>query len=514
MPYVLALDQGTTSSRAIVFDERGEIRGAYRREFPQHFPKPGWVEHEPEDIWQSQLDTARVALRNAGIAASDVAAIGITNQRETTLIWERATGRPIYPAIVWQDRRGAPLCEALKARGDEARVRATTGLLLDPYFSATKIAWLLDNVPRARERAERGELAFGTVDAWLVWKLTAGNAHVTDYTNASRTLLFDLATLQWSGEMLELFTIPRALLPEARPCVGRFGTIDPALLGAPIPIGGIAGDQHAALVGQACFEKGLAKNTYGTGSFVLLNTGDALVRSGTDGRPANGLLTTVAYALDIGRATYALEGSIFVTGAAVQWLRDGLGIIERASDVERLAARVADNGGVYFVPAFAGLGAPYWDPYARGAIVGLTRGTTREHLARATLESMAFQTADVVAAMERAAQVALAELRVDGGAAANDLTMQFVADHARHGRRSAATARDDVARRGVSGRHLDRPLARSRRGRKALARATPLSSCARCARARTAPAHVAPRRRARGTLGRTRFVNGAAVGIW
>ena len=427
MPYVLALDQGTTSSRAIVFDERGEIRGADQREFPQHFPRPGWVEHEPDDIWQSQLDTARGALRNAGLAASDVAALGITNQRETTLVWERATGRPIYRAIVWQDRRGAALCEALEARGAQERVRAITGLLLDPYFAATKIAWLLENVAGARERAERGELAFGTVDAWLVWNLTGGGAHVTDYTNASRTLLFDLVTLEWSDEMLKLFNIPRAILPETRPCVARFGTAAPASLGAPIPIAGIAGDQHAALVGQACFEKGLAKNTYGTGSFVLLNTGDTRVRSAGPS-PSTGLLTTIAYAFETGKATYALEGSIFVTGAAVQWLRDGLGIIDRSSDVERLAARVADNGGVYFVPAFTGLGAPHCDPYARGAILGLTRGTTREHLARATLESMAFQTADVVAAMEREAQFSLAELRVDGGAAANDLTMQFVAD--------------------------------------------------------------------------------------
>ncbi|MBD5633557.1 MAG: glycerol kinase GlpK [Candidatus Eremiobacteraeota bacterium] len=422
MPYVLALDQGTTSSRAIVFDELGTIRGVAQREYPQHFPKPGWVEHDPHDIWRSQLDTARGALRNAGIAARDVAAIGITNQRETTLVWDRRSGAPVHPAIVWQDRRTAPLCEALKNDGREERVREITGLLLDPYFSGTKIAWLLDNVAGVRERAERGELAFGNVDSWLAYNLTDGAAHVTDYTNASRTLLFELAKLEWSDEMLELLRIPRAMLPEALPSIARFGTAAAEHLGAPIPIAGIAGDQHAALVGQAGFARGLAKNTYGTGSFLILNTGTQPVRS------ENGLLGTIAYGTAPGRAVYALEGSIFVTGAAVQWLRDGLGIISAASDVEHLAARVSDNGGVYFVPAFVGLGAPYWDPYARGTIVGLTRGSTREHIARAVLEAMAYQTADVVRAMESDSGLRLAELRVDGGAANNDLTMQFQAD--------------------------------------------------------------------------------------
>jgi len=422
MPYVLALDQGTTSSRAIVFDEHGAIRGLAQREFPQHFPKPGWVEHDPVDIWRSQLETARGAIANAGVGARDIAAIGITNQRETTIVWDRTNGAPLHNALVWQDRRGAPLCETLKARGKEDRVRAVTGLLLDPYFSGTKIAWLLENVKGLREKAERGDVAFGTVDSWLVYNLTGGTRHVTDYTNASRTLLFDLETLTWSDEMLELFGIPKAMLPEPLPSSGRFGESTAEQFGAAIPIAGVAGDQQAALVGQAGFAKGLAKNTYGTGSFLLLNTGEDLVRS------TNGLLTTVAYGSEPGKATYALEGSIFVTGAAVQWLRDGLGIISASSDVEQLAARAKDNGGVYFVPAFVGLGAPYWDPYARGAIVGLTRGSTSEHVARAALEAMAYQTADVARAMEADSSVGLAELRVDGGAATNDLTMQFQAD--------------------------------------------------------------------------------------
>ncbi len=422
MPYVIALDQGTTSSRALVFDERGTIRGVDQREFPQSYPKPGWVEHDPGEIWRSQLETARGALRNAGVSASDVAAIGITNQRETTLVWERASGAPVYPAIVWQDRRTAAFCDELKARGVEPQVRRATGLFLDPYFSGTKLAWLLDTIDGLRERAERGELAFGTVDSWLIWNFTGGESHVTDYTNASRTLLFDLERLDWSDDMLALLRIPRALLPKVQPSVGRFGTALAEMLGAPIPIAGVAGDQHAALVGQAGFTKGLAKNTYGTGSFLMLNTGDEIVRD------RGGLLTTIAYGLEAQKAVYALEGSIFVTGAAVQWLRDGLGIISTSAEVEALAARVPDNGGVYFVPAFAGLGAPHWDPYARGTIVGLTRGSTREHLARAALEAMAYQTADVVRAMQREAKLDLAELRVDGGAATNDLTMQFQAD--------------------------------------------------------------------------------------
>lgn len=419
---VLALDQGTTSSRAVLFDERGAIVAFDQREFPQSFPQPGWVEHDPVAIWTSQLATARGALRNARVTAADVVAIGITNQRETTVLWERATGKPVANAIVWQDRRTAAACDVLRERGIGELVTAQTGLLLDPYFSATKIAWLLDDVDGLRARAERGEIAFGTVDAWLIWNLTGGARHVTDVTNASRTMLFDVHRLRWSDELLAAFGVPRALLPEVLPCTAEFGTTAVEHFGEAIRIAGVAGDQHAALVGQAGFAPGLAKNTYGTGSFVMLNTGERVVRS------EHGLLATIAFAFEPGRATYALEGSIFVTGAAVQWLRDGLGVIERSSDVEQLARTVEDGGGCYFVPAFAGLGAPYWDPYARGAIVGITRGTTRAHLARAALDAMAYQTADVVAAMERDAGMRLAELRVDGGASANDLAMQFQAD--------------------------------------------------------------------------------------
>jgi glycerol kinase len=419
---VLALDQGTTSSRAIVFDARGDVVAFDQREFPQHFPQPGWVEHDPRDIWRSQLDVARGALRNGSLAAADVVAIGITNQRETTVLWDRATGEPVHRAIVWQDRRTAPMCEELRARGLGELVTAQTGLLLDPYFSATKIAWLLDNVDGLRARAEAGEIAFGTVDSWLIWNLTGGARHVTDVTNASRTMLFDIHRLQWSDELLAAFGIPRALLPEVLPCTAEFGTTDVAHFGGAIRITGVAGDQQAALVGQAGFEPGLAKNTYGTGSFVVLNTGDRVVRS------EHGLLSTVAFAFEPNRATYALEGSIFVTGAAVQWLRDGLGVIDRSGDVEQLAGEVDDSGGCFFVPAFTGLGAPYWDPHARGTISGITRGTTRAHLARAALDAMAYQTADVVAAMEGDAAMRLAELRVDGGASVNALAMQFQAD--------------------------------------------------------------------------------------
>jgi glycerol kinase len=420
--YILALDQGTTSSRAIVFDREGRIRGLDQAEFPQQFPAPGWVEHNPDDIWRSQLGTARGALRNANAAASDIAAIGIANQRETALLWERATGRPVHNAIVWQDRRTAADCDALRAAGHDDEVRRRTGLLLDPYFSATKIRWMLDRVPGLRARAERGEIAFGTVDTWLVWNLTGGKRHVTDVTNASRTLLFDIERLAWSDELLATFDVPRAVLPEVLPSSAAFGASQPELFGAPIRIAGVAGDQQAALAGQAGFTRGLAKNTYGTGSFVVLNTGDTIVRSEA------GLLSTIAFGFEPGRVSYALEGSIFVTGAAVQWLRDGLGIIERSSDIETLAREVDDCGGVYFVPAFAGLGAPYWDPYARGTLVGLTRGTTRAHVARAALEAMGYQTADVIAAMQRDAGLALGELRVDGGAARNDIAMQFQAD--------------------------------------------------------------------------------------
>ncbi len=422
MPYILAFDQGTTSSRAIVFDHSGAIKGLDQREFPQIFPKPGLVEHDPADILRSQLETARGAMRNANVEASEIAAIGITNQRETTIVWNRASGKPIHNAIVWQDRRTAPFCEELKRRGLEDSIREKTGLVIDPYFSGSKVRWLLDNVPGARERAERGELCFGTVDSWLVYNLTGGKRHVIEYTNASRTLLFNISTLDWDDDLLREFGVPRAMLPEPLPSIADFGTTVPSMLGAAIPIAGIAGDQHAALVGQAGFEKGLAKNTYGTGSFAMLNTGDARVKS------ENGLLTTIAFATEKGRATYALEGAVFVTGAAVQWLRDGLGIISSSAEVEELARRVPDSGGVYFVPAFVGLGAPHWDPYARGAILGLTRGSTREHIARAALEAMAYQSAEVISAMESDSKLGLKELRVDGGAAANDLTMQFQAD--------------------------------------------------------------------------------------
>ncbi|MGD1066715.1 MAG: glycerol kinase GlpK [Vulcanimicrobiaceae bacterium] len=422
MPVILALDQGTTSSRAIVFDAQGSIVAFDQQEFPQHFPQPGWVEHDANDIWSSQLAVARNALRNARVSAADVAAIGITNQRETTILWERATGRPVAHAIVWQDRRTAPMCEDLTKRGLGETVTALTGLLVDPYFSGTKIAWLLDNVAGLRTRADAGEIAFGTVDSWLIWNLSGGKRHVTDVTNASRTMLFDIHTLQWSDELLRALNVPKSVLPEVLPSTADFGTTVSDHFGGAIAIGGVAGDQQAALVGQAGFERGMAKNTYGTGSFVVLNTGDQVVRS------TQGLLSTIAFGLQPGKATYALEGSIFVTGAAVQWLRDGLGLFERSPEVEFLARQVEDTGDVYFVPAFAGLGAPYWDPYARGTIIGITRGTTRAHLARAALEAMAYQTADVIAAMERDAGVPLKELRVDGGASANDLTMQFQAD--------------------------------------------------------------------------------------
>jgi glycerol kinase len=419
---VLALDQGTTSSRAVVFDERGTVLAFDQRELPQIFPRPGWVEHDPLAIWETQLEVARGALRNARLSAADVVAIGITNQRETTILWERTTGKPVANAIVWQDRRTARACETLRRRGVDAKVTARTGLLLDPYFSATKIAWLLDNVPRLRARAEAGEIAFGTVDSWLIWNLTSGARHVTDVTNASRTMLFDVHELRWSDELLAAFDVPRALLPEVLPCTAEFGTTTIEHFGGWIRIAGVAGDQQAALIGQAGFTPGIAKNTYGTGSFVVLNTGDRIVRS------EHGLLATIAFAFERNRATYALEGSIFATGAAVQWLRDGLGIIATSSDVERLAREVRDAGDCYFVPAFTGLGAPHWDPEARGTIVGITRGTTRAHIARAALDAMAYQTADVVEAMERDAGMKLAELRVDGGASANDLVMQMQAD--------------------------------------------------------------------------------------
>lgn len=417
-PVILALDQGTTSSRAVVFDVQGEIRAFAQREFAQYFPQPGWVEHDPYEIWTSQFATAVQALREAGVTANDVAAIGITNQRETTLLWDRSSGEPLCNAIVWQDRRTAAQCEELRDAADMVCER--TGLVLDPYFSATKLAWMLDRCEGARERAARGELAFGTIDTWLIWKLTEGRAHVTDVTNASRTMLFDIHTLGWSPDLLDAFDIPASVLPNVLPCTADFGTTE--LFGTPLRICGVAGDQQAALLGQAGFTAGIAKNTYGTGSFLMLNTGDRVVRSKA------GLLSTIAFGLKPGSVTYALEGSVFITGAAVQWLRDGLRMFESSSEIETLAAQAEGNGGVYFVPAFAGLGAPYWDPYARGAIVGLTRGSTRSHLARAALEAMAYQSADVIDAMAHDSGVTLRELRVDGGASRNALAMQFQAD--------------------------------------------------------------------------------------
>ncbi|HET7716728.1 MAG TPA: glycerol kinase GlpK [Bauldia sp.] len=422
--HILAIDQGTTSSRAIVFDARMRIVGVAQKEFRQHFPKPGWVEHDPEEIWETVVSTCRAALRKAKVKPSAVAGIGITNQRETTVVWNRKTGKPIHPAIVWQDRRTADACAALRKAGIELEVTTRTGLLLDPYFSATKLAWLLDHVKGARERAERGELAFGTIDAFLIWRLTGGKVHATDATNASRTMLFNIHDGVWDDELLRVFHVPRAVLPEARDCAADFGVAEPGILGAAIPILGVAGDQQAATVGQACFEPGMLKSTYGTGCFALLNTGDRPVTS------RNRLLTTIAYQLD-GKRTYALEGSIFVAGAAVQWLRDGLQIIKRAPETQALARKVDAGHGVYFVPALVGLGAPHWDAEARGAIFGITRGTTRAEIARAALESVAFQTRDLLEAMRgdwEDAATASTVLRVDGGMVSSDWTMQFLAD--------------------------------------------------------------------------------------
>ncbi|ADR37256.1 glycerol kinase [Oceanithermus profundus DSM 14977] len=419
MAYLLALDQGTTSSRAIVFDLSGRIVALAQEPFEQHFPHPGWVEHDPTEIWHTQLATARAALEQAGLTAGDLAAVGITNQRETVVLWERSSGRPVSRAIVWQDRRTAELTDRMKREGLEARVRAKTGLVLDPYFSASKLAWLLED-PGLRRRAEAGELAFGTIDSWLVWNLTGGAVHATDVSNASRTLLFDIHAGRWDDELLELFRVPRAVLPEVRPSVGDFGVADPQWLGGPVPIHGVLGDQQAALFGQACFEAGMAKNTYGTGAFLVMNTG-------TEPLQGDGVLTTVAWRVRDEPLRYALEGSIFVAGAAVQWLRDGLGLIKESHEIEALAASVASSEGVYFVPALTGLGSPYWDPHARGLLVGLTRGSGRAHIARATLEAIALQVYDAVHAMETAG-VHLAALRADGGAAANDLLLQIQAD--------------------------------------------------------------------------------------
>jgi glycerol kinase len=417
--HILALDQGTTSSRAIVFDRAGSVMAVAQKEFPQLFPKPGWVEHDPRDIWSTQAGVAAEVLTKANVEAVDIAAIGITNQRETTLVWDRHTGQPVYNAIVWQDRRTAAFCDRLKARKLDRVIRRKTGLVIDAYFSATKVHWILQNVKGARARAQRGELAFGTVDSWLVWNLTGGAVHVTDVSNASRTMLYDIRKGQWDDELLKLFGVPRSMLPEVRSSSEVYGTS--TLFGAPIPIAGIAGDQQAALFGQACTKPGMVKNTYGTGCFMLMNTGTKPIAS------KNNLLTTVAWRVG-GRTEYALEGSIFIAGAVVQWLRDGLEVIRSAADIEALAASVPDADGVYLVPAFAGLGAPHWDQYARGTIVGLTRGTTKAHLARAALEGIALQVMDVLKAMEADAGIKLKELRVDGGASANNLLMQLQAD--------------------------------------------------------------------------------------
>ncbi len=417
---IVALDQGTTSSRTMVFDANGNVVCSAQKEFPQLFPQPGHVEHDPEAIWTSQFETLQQAVAEAG-GWEDVAAIGVTNQRETTVVWERDSGRPVCNAIVWQSRVTAERCERLRADGVAPMVRERTGLVLDPYFSATKIAHILDTVPGARLRAERGELLFGTVDSFLIWRLTGGRLHVTDPSNASRTLLWNIHQRDWDPDLLQIFGVPRAMLPMVRPSCGVIGDTDPALVGASVPIAGIAGDQQAALFGQTCFTPGEAKNTYGTGCFVLLNTGTQPV-------PSNrGLLTTVAWQIGE-QTTYALEGAVFVAGAAVQWLRDGLGLIESAREIEPLALSVADNGGVYFVPAFVGLGAPHWDASARGLLIGLTRGTTRGHIARATLEAIAFQTRDVLDAMTTESSIPLAALKVDGGASRNDLLMQIQAD--------------------------------------------------------------------------------------
>jgi glycerol kinase len=421
--FLLSIDQGTTGTTALVFDRRGGVRGRGYSEFTQHYPRPGWVEHDAEEIWRVSLGAVRDALEEAGAEARGLRAVGITNQRETVVAWEPETGRPVARAIVWQDRRTAARCDELKARGLEDLIRAKTGLVLDPYFSGTKMEWMLENTDGLRARAERGEVVFGTLDSWLVWKLTGGRVHATDVSNASRTLLFDINTLRWDEELLALFGVPRRSLPEAFPSSFVLGHTEPSeFFGARVPVAGVAGDQQAALFGQGCHEAGMVKNTYGTGSFLLANTGRAPVASRA------GLLTTVAWQIGDEPAEYALEGSIFVTGAAVQWLRDGLGIISRAEETEALARSLDSNEGVYFVPALAGLGAPHWDAYARGAIVGLTRGTTRAHLARAALESICYQTRDVAAAMERDSGVRLKEVRVDGGAVCNSFLMQFQSD--------------------------------------------------------------------------------------
>ncbi|TJX68916.1 glycerol kinase GlpK [Soehngenia saccharolytica] len=420
--YVMAFDQGTTSCRAILFDKEGKIVGVSQQEFAQIYPKAGWVEHDAMEIWGTQSGVARQVLEVNGIRPDEIAAIGITNQRETTVVWDKNTGRPIYNAIVWQCRRTADICEELKAKGYEELIREKTGLVIDAYFSGTKIKWILDNVEGAREKAERGDLLFGTMDTWLIWNLTRGKVHVTDYTNASRTMIYNINTLEWDDELLEILNIPKSMLPEVRPSSEIYGTTDERTFGgANIPIAGDAGDQQAALFGQACFEEGMAKNTYGTGCFLLMNTGEKPVKS------ENGLLTTIAWGLD-GKVNYALEGSIFIAGAAIQWLRDELRLIYDSPQSEYYANLVPDTNGVYVVPAFTGLGAPHWDMYARGAILGLTRGVKREHIVRATLESIAYQTKDVIRAMEEDSKIKLNRLKVDGGASANNFLMQFQSD--------------------------------------------------------------------------------------
>lgn len=417
--YIIALDQGTTSSRAVLFNSQGQIQGISQQEFTQIFPKPGWVEHDPDEIWSSQLAVLQKLLNDHQVSPASIAAIGITNQRETTVLWDRKTGAPVYNAIVWQDKRTAPTCEELKAKGLTDYVRKNTGLVIDSYFSGTKIKWILDNVPGVRARAEKGELAFGTIDTWLIWKLTNGKSHVTDYSNASRTLLFNIHSLKWDDTMLKELNVPASLLPEVKPSSGDFGTW--TVNGTGVPIAGVAGDQQAALFGQACFEPGMAKNTYGTGCFMLMNTGSTIQQS------KNGLITTIAWGLD-GKVEYALEGSVFIAGAAVQWLRDNLNLIDESKDSEYFASKALGSNEVYVVPAFAGLGAPYWDMYARGAIFGLTRDTGKDHLIKATLESLAYQTKDILNAMQEDGGLKLASLKVDGGACANNILMQFQAD--------------------------------------------------------------------------------------
>jgi glycerol kinase len=419
--YIMALDAGTTSNRAIIFDQDSHIIGVSQKEFTQYFPKPGWVEHDANEILKTMMDVMQGALEQAGLIAADIAAIGITNQRETTVVWDKKTGCPVYNAIVWQSRQTADICEDLKRQGLVDEFKDKTGLVIDAYFSGTKVKWILDTVPGAREKAEKGDLLFGTIDCWLIWKLTEGQVHVTDYSNASRTLMFNIKELKWDDQLLEYLTVPKNMLPEVRPSSEVYGTMSPPLLGASIKIAGAAGDQQAALFGQTCFEPGMAKNTYGTGCFMLMNTGTEPIAS------KNGLVTTIAWGLD-GKVEYALEGSIFVAGSAIQWLRDGIRIIDTAPDSEWVAKRVPDSDGVYVVPAFVGLGAPYWDMNARGMIIGITRGTKKSHIVRATLDSMAYQTKDVLGAMEADSGIKLAALKVDGGAVANNMLMQFQAD--------------------------------------------------------------------------------------